>query len=170
MVYPEKDSINVGDTIWFTSFIPVQMMDTIMNQIIDYSGASNFRTQINFDLVSFTNPTAGAVDSFEYVPMKGSISTNPLSPHAAKTVVYTEQNGNYELSFGLVALKKGIYVVTVIDIENSRKNCSDAYITLTLSNINKHQHYLETIFYPGSPWGDNIPLIEQTHSYCFKVK
>lgn len=169
LVYPEKDSVNIGDTLWFSSSIPAQMTDINMNQIIDYSKAINFKTQINFDFVSFTNPTGGAIDSFVFVPFKGIISTNPLLPNAAKTVTYIEQNGKYELSFGFVAQKKGIYVMSLIDIENSKKDCSDAYINLTLSNINKHHYYLDAIFFPGSQWGDNIPAIVQTHSYCFKV-
>ena len=169
MFTPEKDSLQIGDTIWYNSSVPNQLMDNNLNQLIDYSGATNFRSQINFGLVSFTNPTGGAVDSFVFIPIKGTISTNPLLPNAAKTVAYIEQNGKYELSFGFVAQKKGIYFVSVIDIGNSKKDCSDAIISLTLSNINKHQYYLNAIYFPGSPWGDSIPPIVQTHSYCFKV-
>lgn len=169
MFTPEKDSLQIGDTIWYNSSVPNQLRDNSLNQLIDYSRATNFRSQINFNIVSFANPLAGAIDSFVFVQSKGSIATNPLLPYAAKTVTYNEQNGNYELSFGFIAQKKGIYVVTVIDIENSKKDCSDAYINLTVSNANVHIYYLNVIYFPGSPWGNSIPLIIQTHSYCFKV-
>jgi hypothetical protein len=166
---PEEDSIKVGDTVWYSSSIPEQMMDTFMKQTIDYSGASNFATDINFTVVSYDDPTTGAIDSFLFIPGKGSVSNNPLAPKASKYVVYSEQAGNYEFSFGIVAQKKGIYSLTTVDIENSRKDCSDAYISLRLTNANTHQCYLNSIYFPGSPWGDVIPPIVQTHSYCFKV-
>ncbi len=167
---PEKDSIKIGDTLFFSSIINNQLRDTSSNHVIDYSSATNFATQINFDVASLADILNGAVDSFAFVIGKGSVNTNSLSPHSAKTVSYIEENGNYKLSFGIVALKKGNYVITIIDIANSKKNCSNAYIALTVSNMDQHLYYLNAVYFPGSPWGNSIPPIIQTHSYCFKVK
>lgn len=167
---PEKDSINIGDTIWCNSTIPIKNLDTKSNQIIDYSGASNVRTQINFNTVNRSDPTIGSIDSFSFVIVKGDISSNANLTHASITVTYAEEKENYMLSFGIIALKKGIYVITEVDLQNSYKKCSDAYITTTLTNIFKHQHYLDSTYYPNSPYGNSIPVIIQTHSYCFKVK
>jgi hypothetical protein len=167
---PEKDSINVGDTVWFRSSLPVQMVEVNTNQSVDWSRASGVVTQINFSSLSSGNPTIGAVDSFLFIPVKGNFSSNSTLPHAAKTAAFVEENGNYNLQFGIVAQKKGIYAITAVDIKNSKKNCSDADITLILGNGDSHQHYFGTVYYPGSPWGDVIQPIVQTHSYCFKVR
>lgn len=167
--YPEKDSIRIGDTLFFSSIINNQITDTIRNQIIDYSGAKNVATQVNFDVASLADILNGAVDSFTFVISKGSVDNNPLSPHSAKTVSYVEENGNYKLYFGIVALKKGNYVMTFIDIQNSKKNCSDAYITLAVNNRDQHLYYLQAIYFPGSIWGNSIPPVVVAHSYCFKV-
>ena len=166
---PEKDSIEIRDTVWFNSIIPEKSLDLNSNQIIDYSGASNFRTDINFDVASLADILNGAVDSFTFISNKGAVNTNPLTPQSSKTVSYMEENGNYQLSFGIVATKKGNYIITVIDIENSKKNCSDVYLTLTVNNADKHLYYLQAVYFPGSPWGNSIPPIIETHSYCFKV-
>lgn len=151
LFYPEKDSIEVGDTIWCNSIIPMKNLDINSNQTIDYSGASNFATDINFNIINSNDPTIGAVDSFKYIPVNGDISTNLNSTHASKSVTYLEETDNYLLTFGIVALKKGIYVMTVVDIENSYKKCSKAYINFNLNNIDKHQYYLKEIYFSGSP-------------------
>ncbi|MEP7229636.1 MAG: hypothetical protein ABI691_05260 [Ginsengibacter sp.] len=166
---PEKDGINIGDTIWFNSIISIKNLDTKSNQIIDYSGASNVSTQINFNTANSTDPTIGSIDSFKFIKGKGEISINTNFPQASMAVTYVEEKDNYLLSFGIIAIKKGVYVITEVDLENSYKKCSDAYVTITLNNINKHQHYLDSTYYPNSPYGNTIPLIVQTHSYCFKV-
>lgn len=170
--YPENDSIAVGDTIWFTSSVPVKNTDTISNQIINYGGASNFSTDINFNSIEDPlkiSEIEGAIDSFSFISMVGSLKENPFEPKGSLAISYSEGSVYYQNSFAFVALKKGIYAVTVVDIENSYKRCAKAYVSLTLSNINKHQEFLKITYYPGSPFGDTIPEIEQTHTYCFKV-
>lgn len=166
---PETDSVKVGDTIRFSSIIPDQILNENNNQIVDYSGSSNFATDIHINVIRGINSLTGAVDSFNYVQIKGMVQTHQITPSSAKTVFYVEENVAYNLSFGLIALKKGIYAISMVDIQNSKKKCSDAYIMVTLSNADKHQHYLNLIYYPGSPYGDSVPAIEQTHVYCFKV-
>lgn len=167
--YPEADSVKIGDTVWFNSKIPTQLVNQSNGQMVDYSNASNFATDFHITPISGVNPFAGGVDSFKFVPKAGVLGTNKLIPHAAKTLYYLEQDGFYQLLFGMVALRKGVYAAAIIDIQNSKKKCSDAFIAMSLSNTNKHQSYLQQIYYPGSPFGDTIPLIEQTHTYSFKV-
>ncbi len=167
--YPEKDSIAVGDTIWFTSSVPVKNTDTISNQLVDYSNASNMITDIHFDPIEIYNPSYGAVDSFAFIVLTGALNKSKLDSTASESITYSEGNAYYQNSFAIIALKKGIYAVTIIDIENSYKKCANAYISLSLLNINTHQNYLKTIYYPGSPFGNDIPSVEKSHAYCFKV-
>lgn len=155
IISPGDDSIRVGDTILFTSIIPNTLVNVSTNQSIDYSNAENMATDIHIVVPLIANPLSGAVDSFNFIAVTGALQTHLIIPHAAKSVLFTQINGNYVLTFKMVALKKGIYTIGMIDVENSRKNCSTAYINVPISNADKHQQYLQAVYYLGSPFGDN---------------
>ncbi len=169
VISPIDDSIHVGDTILFTCAIPTTLLDEGTNRDIDYSNAENMATDIHIVVPLIANPLPGAVDSFNFIAVAGAVQPHQSIPHSAKTVVFTQISGNYVLTFKMVALKRGIYTIAMIDVQNSKKNCSTAYINVPIRNADKHQQYLQAVYYPGSPFGDTIPTIERTHSYCFKV-
>ncbi len=80
-------------------------------------------------------------------------------------LVYEELNGNYELKVGLIALKKGIYILGVGDgLGIGRKNCEKASFSISLMNTLQHIYYYQN-------WRPGYVLTESDlrHIYCFKV-
>ena len=46
--YPDKDSISIGDTIWFEINALTTLTDVQTGRVIDYSGAANLGTFVDF--------------------------------------------------------------------------------------------------------------------------
>ena len=167
-VVPNQDSIHVRDTLWFSCTLPLNYQYLRGGSDIstyNLSGATNVITDIHLTVPLGFNQQTGAIDSFLFVPGIGGIQTNPLAPHAAKTISFIEQNGNYVFTVGIVALKKGIYFLVVVDIYQAMKNCDKISVVITMHNGDNHLHYLKDIYYGGGP----IAPIDSTHGYCFKV-
>lgn len=111
-----------------------------------------------------------ALDSFILIPVKGNIRAEPLTPHAAETVTFVEEQNSFVISFGIVAQKKGVYCLTIIDIYQAMKNCTKASVAIPISStINQHLNYLDSVYFPGSIYEPSIPIYELTHDYCFQV-
>jgi hypothetical protein len=169
IINPGKDSIRIGDTLWFSSSIPVNLKykqgNSSDSSYYNLSGATNVATDFHLTTPLGINMQVGAIDSFSFIAIKGSIQSNPLIPHAGKTISYLEEGGNYLVVFGLVAQKKGVYFLSIIDIYQAQKNCDKASVVITMNGADNHLHYLRDIYYGGGP----INPIDSTHTYCFKV-
>lgn len=171
---PDADSIHVGDTLWFSSSFPVNLKypkgSGTDSAVVDLSGASNVATDIHFDASPKKDTVTRALDSFRIIPLIGKIEINPLDEHGAATITFKEEQGNFIASFGIVALKKGIYYITILDIYQVMKNCTKASVAIPISSgINQHLNYLDSVYFPGSIYEPSIPNFEITHDYCFKV-
>ena len=161
-----NDSIRVGDTLWVKSSIPTTLTIQGSNQTVNFSGASNMITQIEFlSLVGINNNQIGSVDSFKYIYDKGTFASVREASHSAKSVSYLAQNGSYVFSLGIIAQKKGIYYLAVIDIYQAEKKCLYASVEILMNNANSNLHYLKDIYYGGGA----ISPYDSTHAYCFKV-
>lgn len=168
-VLPNQDSIRVGDTLWLNTSLPLNYKywsggsDSI---VYNLGGASNVATDIHLTALIGTNKAVDGIDSFSFTSAKkGSYQTNPLAPHFAKTITYTQQSNSYDFLVGIIAQKKGIYCLTIIDIYQAMKNCDKVSVTIVTNNNDNHLHYLRDIFYGGGA----IDPVDLTHSYCFKV-
>ncbi|MBS1573940.1 MAG: hypothetical protein JST09_01450 [Bacteroidetes bacterium] len=161
------DSIRVGDTIFVNSIIPKflkGLYDQSLNDSIDFSDATNMITDFHVIVLLGLNSYSGAIDSFEFLPVEGNLKANNLAPDKATTIAYDEKNGVYYCSFGMIAKRKGIYSVNLIDIYQARKQCSVASIKIGRNNVEGNLHYLKDIYYGGA----TINSIDSS-SYCFKV-
>ena len=169
IINPDKGSIRIGDTLWFSSTIPVNLKykqgNSSDSTYYSLSGATNVITDLHLTTPLGVNMQTGAIDSFSFIAIKGSLQSNPLIPHAGKTISYVEEGGNYLVAFGLIAQKKGVYILSIIDIYQAQKNCDKASVIITIDETDSHLHYLRDIYYGGGP----INPIDSTHSYCFKV-
>lgn len=162
-VLPDKDSIIIGDTLLFT----ISLHDTLQftNGNYDLNGTSEMTTDFHLNIPTGLNMQVGGIDSFKYLPLAGNIQTNSLAPSFSKTISFEKINNEYVFSTKLVALKRGVYILSTIDISNGKKNCDNIVIVLSNANQDNHLHYLKDIYYGGQP----IAQIDSTHSYCFKV-
>lgn len=170
-ITPERDSINVGDTLNFISKFLIQPFDYNSNKNVNFGGGASVNTTLVIYCLrpNATNVLSGR-DSFNFLELKGKVVSdpNPINNHI-KQVYHEEVNNNYELNFKMVALKKGIFAIILSDGLAIKKNgtpCDDgAGILYTNANTNNHVYYQEQFY--GTT---NIPPSNRTHTYCFKVK
>jgi hypothetical protein len=165
--YPELDSMAVGDTLFFKSETPTNLINIADGKAIDYGKASNFGSIIGFTELVGLNQTNGAVDDFIIISNKGKIYTDNSvpSPDRVKQAIFAEENGEYLLSFAVIPQKKGIYALGTGDMPDVVKNCDRSAISMKITNVDPHLHYIKDIYYGGGP----INPLDSTHSYCFKV-
>lgn len=162
LFYPEKDSIQVGDTLWLTCTISKNQ------RLVYFSGAENLGGNLiisNID--SFGNSSRGAVEKFTYFNVAGSVYSVPnLNPKNDKQVSYLETDSAYNLNVGIIALKKGIYIFSFSDdpgvYRTGSPSCGVANFLFVNANKNKHLYLFEDLH---GKLGENDNL----HSYCFKV-
>ncbi len=168
-ITPEKDSINIGDTIIFTSTFSNNPYDYNSKSNVNFSGKINVGTPFAIRSIMGYNNLVDAVDSFTTFLISGSYKLNDKVPKRIIDIAWIETNNNVSISFGIIARKKGDYVFTVPDaIGNIRgeNTCQNGIgISLTNSNIDNNIE-LNYPYYGGS----NVPLNENLHAYCIRVK
>lgn len=169
---PDKDSINIGDTIFLTSATPIKMKDTNSGSEINYSNAKNFGSNL-YVVKLLSNSTAinDAVFDFDYFSIKGRVynDTSIPSPNRVQQLSYQESNSSYEVKIGIIPRNKGIYFLSVgngLSTGRSKnRNCEKAEINITLNNTNQH-------FYFYSNWNPNGQLTEyeKPRAFFFMVR
>lgn len=168
-IFPDKDSIHVGDTLWFTCSIPLNLKYSTGSNSdsgnYNISGATNLITDFHLTSPTGKGMQVGAIDSFNFISLKGRIETNSLIPDAGKTIYFVADTATYNISFGIVAKKIGIYYFSIIDIYQGMKKCDKFSVVIAMNDLDNHLHYLQDIYYGGGP----IDQMTATHSYCFKV-
>ena len=168
-IYPDVDSIRLGDTLWLSSIIPLNVKYSQGNNFdstyYNLSGATNVITDFHITTPSGITMQSGAIDSFSFTALKGSIKSNPLIPDAGKTISYEEEGDKYIFSLSMIAQKKGIYFFSIIDIYQARKKCDKISVVTIMNNPDNHLHYLKDLYYGGG----SINPLDSTHTYCFKV-
>ena len=168
-IFPNKDSVYIGDTIYFNVSIPAVLKwpgPVGDSSNIDMSGASGIATEIHLDLLTGLNTINNAIDSFLYISEVGNISTNPNPDHIVKNIGLITQKDSFVFSMAFVPLKRGVYCFTLIDILNASKNCITAQIATPFQNIDQHLYFLQNIYYGVNPIDPKV----KTNSYCFKVQ
>ncbi len=168
--YPDYDSLKANDTIWLEYSAPVQLKDTFLDRIIDYSGAENLGTSISFiEMIggSFGNPGAiEAADSFDIITLIGKSIATPSS-HRIKAFSFEEISGNYRFKIGIIPRKKGIFSLAPSDaarVYRANDKCTKASFGITFRNTNQHLY-----LYEQNRPGYTPSEYEATHMYCFKV-
>ena len=105
IVKQEIDSINVGDTLTVKSII--NALDYNSNQLIDLGNNSIIGTPMSIGALKGLGVINGAVDSFNFMQIKGNITTDiTTNPKSIKQLLYKEYNGKYEFEFSIIAQKK----------------------------------------------------------------
>ncbi len=168
-IYPDEDSIRVGDTIWLNCSIPLNLkynsgsgFDSVN---YDISGSTNFITDFHITVPLGVNTQVGAIDSFGFLSIKGGVQPNLLDLHASKTLSFAEIGNNYFALLAIIPKKRGIYGISILDLYQGMKNCDKFSVSIMMSDMDNHLHYLKDIYYGGGP----INPLDSTHTYCFKV-
>jgi hypothetical protein len=173
-VYPDKDSIQVGDTIWIELDAPVKLLDQESNTEVDYSGAANLGSAIGF--LKFGKGTAQAGNSTEAAQafkahlVTGEIVDNSQTPFAKriKEFLFKEINGRYRFKVGFIALEKGDFSISPGDaagVYRFRNKCPKAGFRITIADTDQHLY-----LYQQSRPGYEISSYERSHMFCVRVK
>lgn len=170
-IIPNDDSLQIGDTIFVMSTFPNMLKDEYSGQLVDYSGALKIGSTLGIgELIAGSNSPKDAVSDFDYFDVEGRIYNDPTipSPNGVQQLIYQEIDGKYKLKVGLIAKKKGIYVLGAGDglgtgLKGSN-NCKKAKIGMSVSNVDKHKYYYEY-------WRPGYVLTESDlrRIYCFKI-
>ncbi|MEJ7693186.1 hypothetical protein [Daejeonella sp.] len=171
-VGPDRDSINVGDTIYITSSFPAKLIDQGTGAEINYTGAKKIGSTLGVGkLITGEVVPVGAVFDFSYISIKGNVynERSIASPDAVQQLTYQENNNTYELKVALIAKVKGTYALGIgngLSVErNNSKNCEKAAFDISISNTSQHVYYYQT-WRPGY----TLTASDLKRLYCFKVK
>jgi hypothetical protein len=169
-VFPSKDSISVGDTVYLISSFP----STLINQsgeLIDYSNAKSIGCAIGFnDLNKVSVNDSSTTKSFSYENLEGEIYNDKKAPTPwlVDQIKYEEVKDSYHLKIGFIPKKPGTYALIITDLYSSglinRKGCYQASFGVTFTNIDQHLYFYENLFGVGV-----LSEHDYGRTYCFKV-
>lgn len=146
--FPNKDTINVGDTVWLEINEPTLIKDGRTGELIDYSGTSNLGSAVSFlywNNVSNTGVEGSA--RFNFILDKGVVlKVTPL------TIQYRfiEVNSRYIFKLGVIPKEKGLHSLLFSNSNNTFRDsdkCTKASFTINFKNTN--QHYYLSPSYTG---------------------
>ena len=170
--FPDLDSINIGDTIWIQLSCPTHLRDAISGNTIDYSGAENFGTDINFFEFtggSFSDPgVTAAVSAFDYKLIYGVFIPDSHLPGQNRDYEFDEVGDKYLFKLGIIPKRKGVFSFSpgnATNVYTKKNKCDKASFLITFANTNQHLY-----FYEQNRPGYTPSEYERTHMYCFKVK
>lgn len=150
---PDKDSIQVGDTLWLEVNSPTTLTDVQTGRMIDYSGAENLGSAIAFQAFTASTKqfTVEAVKSFNYVLIQGTEVMN-RSPELYKEYLFAESGSKYLFQLGVIPKEKGTFRVIFSNagsVYRKNDNCTKADFSINFQNTN--QHYYLHPSYTGGP-------------------
>ena len=174
-IYPDKDTIQTGDTIWIEVDVPTLLTDLRSNTEIDYSGAVNLGSAIQFLKLGKAQgsdiPVTEAAQSFKTALVIGESIDNSQTPFAkkAKEFRFKEMNARYRFKAGFIPKEKGDFMISVGDaagVYRHSEKCSNGGFTITIANTMQHLY-----LYQQSRADDyELSPYERTHVYCMRVK
>lgn len=170
-VYPDNETVHVGDTIWLESSSKKIFTDIVSGQVMDFSDAANLGVDINFDQITedtnHIKKLVPAVQSFQFILLAGKFLPDDLSPERNVDYDYVETDTSYQLKLGLVPKYSGVFMFAPNDAGNvyrKKSRCPKAGFTVTLSNTEQHMDIYASLKKP-----DLVSASEQRHVYCFNI-
>lgn len=171
-MYPDNDSINVGDTIWVEVDAPVNLVDIKSGVETDYSGAVNLGNDIylhKFDKVmpNAQNGLVEAAHTFRTHLVVGD-SVTPKNPSITRAFRFKEISGRYRFKVGLIPQEKGDFMIGIgsaAGVYRSHDQCSKADFSIAIAETNQHL-YLYQNFRPGYEFTE----AERLRTYCVRVQ
>lgn len=147
-VFPDKDSINIGDTIWVEINSPTTLTDQF-NTLVDYSNANNLGTVMGFVKVINVSPIQleDAVNDFKLILIAGN-EVPSVNPQLLKEYNFQESGGRYIFKLAIIPKNRGTFSFNLENAANVMRNgnsCPKAIFNFLLKNTTDQHYYL----YPG---------------------
>lgn len=154
-IVPDKDSIQIGDTLYLESTFPTNIIDQRSGQLMDYSNSKGIGSTLTVIKLAPSDTTGkDAVFDFSYISIQGKIYNDRTIPRpdGVQQLTYGEINGKYVLKIGLVPYKKGNYVLVIGNgLSNGRrkeKSCEKASFNISFEATDQHYYLIEN-WVPG---------------------
>lgn len=164
-IYPDKEIINLGDTLWIEIISPTSLRDIYTDKIVDYAGAANLGSAIGFGKFTDTNAIADAANSFQYILKTGTSVSNSFT-FKIREYLFAQQGQNYFFKLGLIPHERGVFGFGFSNAANVYRvsdNCTKALIAIEVENTHQH-YYLNPNINPA-----NFDTTRPTGTYYFKV-
>jgi len=166
-VTPDRDSVNIGDTIWLELSTPKIFTDNNTNQQVEFAGAINLGTDINFDKLLGNHNVSFCASCFDLIPVKGTFINDNFVPERNKDYRFLEEADKYAFKLAIIPKQRGTYSISIGDasgVYTPNKKCVKASFKYSFQNTNQHLY-----LYQQNRPGYQISDYERTHMYCFKV-
>jgi hypothetical protein len=152
IAYPNKDTVVIGDTIWFEINSPTKLRDTITGQIIEYVNVANLGSLLSFDRLSVTGEfTDHSANRFNFLLRNGR-EIAAIDANWEKNYLFTEANNKYIFLLGVVPKEKGIYSILfsrAANVYRSTDECTKANFNIIFENTDQH-YPLNPFYIPGT--------------------
>ena len=150
-VYPDKDTVNIGDTIFVEVNFPTMLSDSSSNAITDLSGASGVSTDMGFVKLASDSPIVldDAVPDFDFELIYGKeIPPRPQDKELIKLFSFDETAGRFLFKLAIIPKDTGTFrfgLASAPDVEQKNSTCPTFTLNYLLKNTTNQHYYL----YPG---------------------
>jgi hypothetical protein len=160
--FPNLDSINVGDTIWFEINQPTLLKDNFSGNNIDFKGAVNLGSAIGFGEFFGIDSVRNAANYFDYDLITGTQVSNTNTAQI-REFKFSEINNFYVFKLGVIPKLKGIFGIgfsNATGVYRTSDNCAKADFEISFKDTDRH-------FYLNQNIGSDTTF--SLGSYFFKV-
>lgn len=166
-IYPDLDSIRIGDTIYIEFSHSNVFYDSVKSMNVDFKKAVNLGSVISFTEFLDNQQEIGAVNQFYRTLYTGRMNPQSAGNDQNEAYLFDEVNSEYKFRLAITPKKKGKYVITLHNAANvytELEKCSKASFQYKFQNTNQHFYFL-------MQWQPNAILQEPGKSrvYYFKV-
>ncbi len=165
---PQKEIYNIGDTIYFTSTFPRQLINVLSQQQVDYSNSVGIKGSINFLILDTTQQILSKANSkFEAISSIGIFLPSATIIEQDKLGIYIVESLNYQFKIGIKLREKGLYCIGALNLGSNGlngQNCTNATFDMTVTNSNKNINLFQYAL------GYLPDALLQKSIYCFRVQ
>jgi len=148
---PVKDTISIGDTLWFEINTSPMLKDRESNTVIDVKDQMlTWDQNMIIFFREITNASGSiaeqedAVSKFDFIYEKGNLVD--YTGNLAKGMEFSYENGNYSIKTGIIPKDSGIYFLT-FNFDNKNTNAHDSEFDVKLVDTEKCNEILHQIYY-----------------------
>jgi len=150
-VYPDKDTVNIGDTIFVEVNFPTTLTNSTPGEIANLNGASGIATDMGFVKLVNDSPIVldNAVPDFNFKLIKGrEVAPTKHDTTLIKSFFFEEANNMVLFKLAIIPKNIGTYSFNIgasPDVEEKNVICPTFTLNYLLRNTTDQHYYL----YPG---------------------